>query len=274
MITACIFYASSASSALTADDKKALRRAFESSGLSQAESDHILRDNRLVLYPEILKQKRVDYLHPRFGLLSRSSIDRGRRIMQVNKTTLRRVEARYGVPREVLVAIFRVETNLGSNLGRYRVFNSLLTLTVMVNRRSPWAGRELINLLILCKKNRMNPFSIKGSAAGAFGLCQFVPSAYLAYGTDGNGDRKVNLFDFSDAMASTAHYLKSHGWHNRDARKQMRAVLAYNHCENYARAVLAYSKHVKGGNGRISNPVRKPQEVRGVSAGKTSLARR
>jgi membrane-bound lytic murein transglycosylase B len=158
---------------------------------------------------------------------------------------LKSIEASYGVPPEVLIAIFRVETNLGRNLGRYRVFNSLLTLTVMVNRRSVWAGRELVDLLTLCKNNRTNPFSIRGSAAGAFGLCQFVPSSYLAYGADGNNDGVVDLFDFPDAMASTANYLKSHGWHNRDARKQFRAIWAYNRCENYVKAVLAYSKHVK-----------------------------
>lgn len=178
-------------------------------------------------------------------------------MLKEHKATLKSIEASYGVPREVLVAIFRVETNLGRNLGQYRVFNSLLTLTVMVNRRSVWAGQELIDFLTLCKNNQTNPFSIKGSSTGAFGLCQFVPSSYLAYGTDGNGDGMVDLFEFSDAMASTANYLRSHGWHNQKTEKQFRAILAYNRCENYVKAVLAYSKHVKLRNNLKSNTVRK-----------------
>jgi membrane-bound lytic murein transglycosylase B len=72
-----------------------------------------------------------------------------------------------------------------------------------------------------------------------------VPSSYLAYGIDGNGDGVVDLFDFSDAMASTANFLKSHGWHSKNAKRQFRAILAYNHCENYAKAVLTYSKQVR-----------------------------
>ena len=169
---------------------------------------------------------------------------------------LKRIEACYGVPREVLIAIFRVETNLGSDTGRYRVFNSLITRTLLVNRRSVWAAQELIDLLVLCKNNRINPFSIKGSAAGAFGLCQFVPSSYRTYGTDGNGDNVVDLFDFSDAMASTANYLRSHGWHSRDAERQSRAIWAYNHCESYVKAVLSYSKQVKLGHPPKSNTIR------------------
>lgn len=223
------------------------------------EVEPFLRDQRLALHPEILTQKTkgINYMHPRFGLLSQTSIKRGQQVLKKNKVILKNIEASYGVPCEVLVAIFRVETNLGSNLGQYRVFNSLLTLTVMVNRRSVWAAQELLNLLVLSGNNQINPFSIKGSPSGAFGLCQFVPSSYLAYGIDGNGDGIVDLFDFSDAMASTANFLKSHGWHNRNTGKQFRAILAYNHCENYAKAVLTYSKQVRQGHNRKTNTAKK-----------------
>ncbi|OPY81240.1 MAG: Membrane-bound lytic murein transglycosylase B precursor [Syntrophorhabdus sp. PtaU1.Bin153] len=235
-------------------------------------------DSRLTLHPEILNQetKGIDYLHPRFGLLSRSSIKRGQRVLKERRNILKSIEASYGVPREVLIAIFRVETNLGKNLGKYRVFNSLLTLTVMVNRRSVWAGQELIDLFTLCKNNRTNPFSIRGSAAGAFGLCQFVPSSYLAYGVDGNDDGVVDLFDFPDAMASTANYLKSHGWHNRNARKQFQAIWAYNRCENYVKAVLAYSRQVKLRSSLKSTTAQKkyddPKRIRTRGSNRTRIA--
>jgi len=259
IVSASIFLASPVHPALTGTDKQALAQVFQAGGFSMEEIEPLLLDRRLALHPEILneKTKGINYFHPRFGLLSRSSIKRGQRVLKEHKAVFKSNEASYGVPREVLVAIFRVETNLGKSLGRYRVFNSLLTLTVMVNRRSVWAGQELIDLLTLCKNNRTNPFSIRGSSAGAFGLCQLVPSSYLAYGTDGNGDGVVDLFDFSDAMASTANYLRLHGWHNRSVEKQFRAILAYNRCENYVKAGLAYSKQVKLRNGAKSNALRK-----------------
>lgn len=259
VVFAGIFLASSVCATLTGSETERLKQVFQAGGFLMEEIDPLLRDQRLAIHPEILSQKTkgINYLHPRFGLLSRSSIKRGQQVLKAKRVTLKNIEASYGVPREVLVAIFRVETNLGSNLGQYRVFNSLLTLTVMVNRRSVWAAQELFNLLALCGNNQVNPFSIRGSASGAFGLCQFVPSSYLAYGTDGNGDGIVDLFDFSDAMASTANYLKAHGWHNRNAGKQFRAILAYNHCENYAKAVLTYSKQVRLGHNKKTNAVKK-----------------
>ena len=259
IISVAIFLASPVYAALNGTDTETLRQAFQAGGLLMEEIEPLLRDQRLALHPEILNQKTkgINYLHPRFGLLSQSSIKRGQQVLKEHRTTLKNIEVSYGVPGEILVAIFRVETNLGRNLGQYRVFNSLLTLTVMVNRRSLWAGQELIDLLTLCKNNLTNPFSIRGSAAGAFGLCQFVPSSYLTYGTDGNGDGMVDLFDFSDAMASTANFLRSHGWHNRNVEKQFRAILAYNHCENYAKAVLSYSKQVKPNHILKANTTRK-----------------
>jgi membrane-bound lytic murein transglycosylase B len=258
IVLAGILLVCPAHAALSRTDADMLTQVFHAAGFTTEEAQSLLADHRLALHPEILNQKGegIDYLQPRFGLLNRSSIQRGKRVLKEHRATLKRIEASYGVPREVLVAIFRVETNLGSNLGRYRVFNSLLTLTVMVNRRSAWALQELVNLLTLCKDNAINPFSIKGSWAGAFGLCQFVPSSYLTYGTDGNGDGLVDLFDFSDAMASTANYLRSHGWHSRDREKQFHAIWAYNHCDNYVKAVLAYSKQVK------PNPTLKSRAIR------------
>jgi len=269
IICVLIFLVSPVNASLTGNDTEKVKQVLQAGGFLAEEIEPLLRDKHLTLYPEIITQKTkgIDYLHPRFGLLSRSSIQRGQKVLKENRVTFKSIERFYRVPPEVLVAIFRLETNLGINLGQYRVFNSLLTLTVIVNRRSLWAGQELIDLLTLCKNNRTNPFSIKGSASGAFGLCQFVPSSYLAYGTDGNGDGIVDLFDFSDAMASTANFLKSNGWNNKNRERQFRAILAYNHCENYAKAVLSYSKKVKLAHSPKPTSIRKPvKQANGVRA--------
>jgi membrane-bound lytic murein transglycosylase B len=207
----------------------------------------IFSDNRILLYPEILekKGKGLDYLSRKFGLLTRASLERGRAVLRDNKTMLTDIGRRYHVEPEVLVAIYRVETNFGRCVGTYPVFNSLLTMTLIENRRSDWAEKELVTLLVLSRASNADPLSIKGSWAGAFGLCQFIPSSYINYGADGNGDGRVDLFEFTDAMASIANYLREHGWESGHPGKMKKAVYAYNHCDNYVHAVLAYAEAIK-----------------------------
>ena len=212
-------------------------------GVDEADAAALFNDTRLALYPEILqkKGKGIDYFHRRFGLFTRNSIERGKQVIRDNQRELKKIETLFGVEKEVIVAIYRVETNFGKYTGSYPVFNSLLTLTVIENRRSAWAENEWITLVLLSRERGFDPLALKGSWAGAFGLCQFVPTAYLQFGVDGDGDGRVDLFNFLDAMASTASYLKGNGWENGDIEKKKKAVYAYNHCDNYVRAVLAYA---------------------------------
>jgi len=98
--------------------------------------------------------------------------------------------------------------------------------------------------MVLSKAGGFDPLSIKGSWAGAFGLCQFVPSSYLHYAVDGNGDGRVDLFNVVDALASVANYLKRSGWEKENQEKKKKAIYAYNHCDNYVKAVLAYATAV------------------------------
>ena len=86
---------------------------------------------------------------------------------------------------------------------------------------------------------------MKGSWAGAFGICQFIPSSYVRFAVDGNGDGVIDLFDFRDAVASIANYLKAHGWENGRLEAKRQAIYAYNHCDSYVDAVLAYAKATK-----------------------------
>ncbi len=228
--------------------KELLWEKLKLNGFADEELQKVFLDERIVLYPEILekKGKGLNYFNRKFGLLTRSSVDRGRKILNDNKTLFRDIEAQYHVEKEVVVAIFRVETNFGRYTGSHPVFNSLFTMTVLENRRSGWAEQELINLFILSRNNQTDPLAIKGSWAGAFGLCQFVPTSYLKFGVDGNNDGVVDLFNFADAMASTANYLKCHGWENGHSDRNFKALWAYNHCDNYIKAVLAYAKALKG----------------------------
>jgi membrane-bound lytic murein transglycosylase B len=226
------------------EHKEVLVQKLLVKGFGEVEARALFDDSRVAIYPDILekKGKGIDYFHRKFGLLTRSSIERGQRIIRDNLAELRKIEAFFGVEKEVLVAVYRVETNFGRYTGSYPVFNSLLTLTVLENRRSAWAEKEWINLVALSREQGFDPLAIKGSWAGAFGLCQFVPSAYLDYAVDGNGDGRIDLFNVVDALASVANYLKANGWEKASLVKKKKAIYAYNHCDNYVKAVLAYAR--------------------------------
>lgn len=212
-------------------------------GFSDDEIRQIFSDNRVMLYPEVLEKRGhgINYMSKKFGLLTRASVKRGQEVLQKNKLIFESIENKYGVDKEIIVAIYRLETNLGNYRGKYLVFNGLLTLAVLENRRSSWAEKEFINLLVYCKNNQKDPLSIMGSWAGAFGLFQFIPSSVIQYAVDGDGDGEIDPDNFSDAMASIANYLKSNGWEKNNLQKEKRAIWAYNHCDDYVKAVLAYA---------------------------------
>jgi len=227
--------------------KELLYIALRNEGFNNEEIDRIFSDPRIGLYPDILKKsgKGINYFSKKFGLLTPDSIARGKRIIDEHKSLLKKIETTYGVEKEFIVAIMRIETDFGRHTGMYPVFNSLLTYTLFENRRSLWAKRELIALLVFCKRIGVDPLSINGSWAGAFGLCQFVPTSFMKYAVDGNDDGKIDLFDFHDACASIANYLKANGWQKDSMKQKKKALYAYNHCRNYVSAVIAYAKATK-----------------------------
>lgn len=209
--------------------------------------ERLFSDERVVLYPEIvnLTGKGLNYLGRRFGLLKRKSLEQGRRLIKEKSAVFRKIEQSLGVDKEIIVAILRIETNFGRSKGNRPIFNSLLTLALVENRRSQWAENELTQLLRFTGEREIDPLTIKGSWAGAFGLAQFIPSSYILYGMDGDGDGLVDLFSFSDAAWSIANYLQANGWRKNHREENRRAVYSYNHCDNYVDAVFAYATALK-----------------------------
>ena len=216
-------------------------------GLPEGALSEVFSDSRLTLYPAIVGRtgKGLDYLGRRFGLLTRTSVKHGKTFMASHRERLRKIETAYGVGREVLVAILRIETNFGRNTGNYPLINSFLTMALIENRRSSWAEEELGQLLLMCLRQNRDPLSLKGSWAGAFGFPQFIPSSYLKYGVDGDGNGEIDLYNLTDAFASIANYLRAFGWSEHDPEKNRQAVWAYNHCDSYVKAVFAYARALK-----------------------------
>lgn len=126
---------------------------------------------------------------------------------------LHEIEARFGVPAEIISAITGVETSYGGNTGSYRVLDALVTLGFYYPKRAKFFSSELAHMLQLSQEESLPLADLRGSYAGAMGLGQFMPSSYRAYAVDFDDDGRRDLWLSSkDALASVANYLKEHRW--------------------------------------------------------------
>ena len=149
----------------------------------------------------------------RSGNASAGKINGGRRFYQQYRQVLDQVAREYGVPAEVLVAIVGIETNYGSNMGSFRLADSLPTLAFGYPRRGEFFQQELHEFLLMAKEEGRDPFSFTGSYAGAMGMPQFMPSSNRKWAVDYDRDGHRNIWgSVPDVAASVANYLKSHGW--------------------------------------------------------------
>lgn len=139
--------------------------------------------------------------------------DAGLRFWQENREALARAEADYGVPPEIVCAIIGVETEYGSNPGRFKVFEALATLAFHYPRRAEFFRDELESFLLLARDAGADPLALRGSYAGAIGIPQFMPSSIRRFAVDYDGDGRIDLAQSrSDAIGSVAAFLASHGW--------------------------------------------------------------
>ena len=120
---------------------------------------------------------------------------------------------RYQVPPQIVAAVIGVETNYGRLTGNIRTLDALCTLSFDYTRRAAFFQNELESFLTLMWQGKADPTSVKGSFAGALGICQFMPSNIEKLGVDLDGDGVVNLSESADdAIGSAAHYLREVGW--------------------------------------------------------------
>ena len=129
------------------------------------------------------------------------------------ENVLNKIESQLGVNREYVIAIWAIESRFGQRSGQFSVFQSLNTLFEAYPRRSDFFRDELLQFLILCKENHLNPLSIRGSYAGAFGQTQFMPSSFRKYAISFDGNSTPDVFtSVPDVLASIANYLRSFHW--------------------------------------------------------------
>ncbi|MEM9043854.1 MAG: lytic murein transglycosylase [Pseudomonadota bacterium] len=147
------------------------------------------------------------------GAVSASRIENGRKRAGQNAALMRDIEARYGVDRNVVLAIWGLESAYGANMGSIPVVRSMATLA-HDGRRKDFAEEQLIAALKILQSGDVASARMIGSWAGAMGHTQFIPTSYADYAVDYTGDGKRDVWaDYpADALASTANYLSRFGW--------------------------------------------------------------
>lgn len=141
-----------------------------------------------------------------------SRVEKGRQMLAENRTLLEKIGGKYGVQPRFLVAFWGIETDFGRVTGGFRVVPALATLA-HDGRRSAYFRGELINALKILDQGHIKPADMVGSWAGAMGQCQFMPSSFLNFAVDHDGDGRKDLWNNkADVFASAANYLARSGW--------------------------------------------------------------
>jgi membrane-bound lytic murein transglycosylase B len=145
--------------------------------------------------------------------VSDTRIENGRAALREHARLLDEIEARYGVEKEVVVAVWGLESSYGRFRGTHNVIEALATLAYD-GRRGAFFESQLIAALRILQNGDVTPERMTGSWAGAMGHTQFIPTSYLSYAVDFRGDGRRDIWsdDPTDALASTAAYLARHGW--------------------------------------------------------------
>ena len=135
----------------------------------------------------------------------------GRNLFNINSSLILEVESKYNVEKELLLSLMGIETNFGTYVGKMDILSSLATLSYD-KRRSEFFTNELLILLNLIEKKKIDYKTLYGSWAGAFGFFQFMPSTMKNYAIDYDENNYIDLKSNFDAYASAANYLKKIGW--------------------------------------------------------------
>lgn len=193
-----------------------LRDEARAAGISSGTLDRALAGvepiARVIELDRRQPEGRMSFVEYRQRVISSARIEKGRRLLEEHAPLLRRIEGRYGVPAEVIVALWGIESSYGEYTGGFSVIASLATLA-HDGRRSSFFRGELISALEILDAGDIAPEAMNGSWAGAMGQSQFMPSTFLAYAVDGDGDGRRDIWtSHADIFASMANYLSSMGW--------------------------------------------------------------
>lgn len=186
-------------------------------GISEATWNRAMRG--LPYNPKVIERDRfqAEFSKPIWDYLDSAAsperIAEGRAALARHDALLRQIEARYGVEKEVVVAVWGMESRYGTKRGATLILPALATLA-HDGRRGAFFESQLVGALKIVQAGDIDPAHMTGSWAGAMGHTQFIPTSYLAYAVDFTGDGKRDIWSDNpaDALASTAAYLARSGW--------------------------------------------------------------
>jgi lytic murein transglycosylase len=223
-IVAATLFISSLAPAQTPDPEARSFRAFIESLWPQAKEKGVTRatfERALSNIPYDTEVSGLSRKQPEYGrpvgeyvnsLVAPNRVRGGQSRISDHRALLDAIEQKYGVPAQVLVAIWGIETSFGANQGGKSVIRSLATLAFL-NYKGDFARDELITALVILQQQHIPPERMIGSWAGAMGQPQFIPSSFLRWAVDFDRDGRRDLWtSVPDVLASIANYLREHGW--------------------------------------------------------------
>ncbi len=179
-------------------------------------------------------------------------VQRGRQMLQRHAALLSRIQREFGVPAQVLVAIWGLETDFGAgDMGKLPVIRTLATMAHDC-RRTDLFQRELLAALKIVQRGDLSLGDLIGAYAGEIGQTQFLPSSYIKYGVDYDGDGHVDLrHSAADVLASTANLLKTNGWRAGapfgEGTANFEAMREWNHAEIYRKTIVLFAERLTRG---------------------------
>ena len=214
---------------------KGISQSAITSGLNGVTLDKavISRDHSQAVFNQTFEQFSGRMVPPR--------LTRGSNMLKQYGSVLGRIEETYGVPGEIVVAIWGLETDFGVNIGKFPTIRSLATLAYDC-RRSDEFRAQLLDALRIIDRGDVAAADLHGAWAGEIGQTQFMPSSYLKYAVDfdGNGRRDL-LHSAPDVLASTANYLASYGWQRgkgwEPGSPNFAVIQQWNKSEVYAKTI-------------------------------------
>ena len=165
--------------------------------------------------------------------------------------TLARIEQQFGVPKEVVMAIWGLESDFGAVRGNQSILSSLATLAYDCRRGDFFTG-QLVDALNIIERGDLSPDQMRGGYHGELGQTQFLPSSYVAFAVDYDGDGHANLLSSeADVLASTANYLRGYGWSSGQdwspGTGNFNVIQQWNKSEVYSRTVAEFARQLAGG---------------------------
>ncbi len=195
---------------------EALKAEAKAASISQKTIDNTFKNAKYLPRVIVLDRGQPEFISPFLSYIEKrvtpNQIEHGRAMLQQHDALLLDIETHYGVPKNILVAFWGLETSYGRNKGNFGLPSSLMTLAYE-GRRAAFFRNQLLDAMRIVDAGHNSVAGMRGSWAGAMGHMQFMPSTMLKYGVDADIDGRINIWtSMPDAFASAANYVSKVGW--------------------------------------------------------------